>query len=235
MHAQAFAARLAAFTGDSDTADSCAIVYWGLRNLTLILGSNRTKWHEEIDFSTRVEFLEREVSGLMEKLKGKQNGQPRQSQASAAKGKAGGATATGNTATAEGKYTDSLIFSLFYTATRIYLHLTLHQLNTSLPLYPLMAKILEESLSVSDARLKTLLGTFPDLMLWVLFLGGNAAPWGRKGWFAKTVARVLLVKKVEEKKGVEAAADAFLWPEGRVNYNPAPGEGILEVGVATDS
>lgn len=37
-----------------------------------------------------------------------------------------------------------------------------------------------------------------------------------------------MVKKVEERMGVETAAGAFLWPEGRANYDPAAGEGILE-------
>lgn len=87
-----------------------------------------------------------------------------------------------------------------------------------------------------------LLATFPDLMIWVMFLAGSVAGEQRqKVWFAGCVARVLAVrergmgvgagrrgdegglgeqarpaglsKEVEERSEVHRAATRFLWPE----------------------
>lgn len=87
-----------------------------------------------------------------------------------------------------------------------------------------------------------LLATFPDLMVWVMFLAGSVAGEQRqKVWFAGCVARVLAVKErsmgvgagrmgggngrgglarlgvlseeVEDRSEVQRAATRFLWPE----------------------
>ena len=78
--------------------------------------------------------------------------------------------------------------------------------------------MIELSMDIGDRDLDILLKTFPDLMLWVLFWGRSAAILPRKTWFAKMAARILVAGKTEDNI-IRDAASAFLWPEGRENYN----------------
>jgi hypothetical protein len=89
----------------------------------------------------------------------------------------------------------------------------------------MLAERLEYLLDIPHADLNVLLGTFPDLMLWVLFLGGGTAKMRSKIWFAKTAARVLRIQKVNEMDGIKVSATRFLWPEGRENYDPSREDG----------
>jgi hypothetical protein len=97
-------------------------------------------------------------------------------------------------------------------------------------------------LQLSKSTLNMLLATFPDLMIWVMFLAGSVAGEQRqKIWFAGCVARVLAVRErsmgvgagrrgdggglggqslpawlsevAEERSEVQRAATRFLWPE----------------------
>jgi hypothetical protein len=77
---------------------------------------------------------------------------------------------------------------------------------------------LQNSMNMNNCDLDIFLGTFPDLMLWVLFLGGSVADFPQRIWFSKRAARVLRACKVED-NDIKRAAVAFLWPEDRENYN----------------
>jgi hypothetical protein len=93
-----------------------------------------------------------------------------------------------------------------------------------------VGNMLEKSMDIGDRDLNILLSTFPDLMLWVLFLGGSAAVLPRKVWFAKMVTRILMVCETEDNM-IKDAANAFLWPEGRENYNGCTSHDLVSADV----
>jgi hypothetical protein len=85
-------------------------------------------------------------------------------------------------------------------------------------MYEGIARRLEMDMDIDDSAINILLGTFPDLMLWVLFIGGGVASTPRKVWFAKMATRILRIKKVEDDE-VAKTSSYFLWPEGYQNYD----------------
>jgi hypothetical protein len=62
-------------------------------------------------------------------------------------------------------------------------------------------------------NLNVLLATFPELMLWILFLGGKVAETARKPYFARQASMILLMKRIEDQQGILKASQDFLWPE----------------------
>lgn len=122
----------------------------------------------------------------------------------------------------------NLILRLFANTALIYVGVTLRDVVES-ELHRNLAQRLELGMDIDDSELNILLGTFPDLMLWVLFIGGGAVRMRSKVWFARTAARILRIQKVSELDGIKEAASRFLWPEGRENYDPS-----LTVEVAED-
>lgn len=87
----------------------------------------------------------------------------------------------------------------------------------------MLAQHLELLLDIPDAHLNELLGSFPDLLLWVFFLCGASLKAGSsKVWFAKSAARLLRVMNIDELEDIKGASTRFLWPEtaGRKGYDP---------------
>lgn len=76
-----------------------------------------------------------------------------------------------------------------------------------------------------------LLGTFQDLMVWVMFLGGSVAAPREKIVLAKMVSRILLVNRCESEAGILEASQRFLWPE--VCSSDTLGVGGGDVGIVT--
>ena len=62
-------------------------------------------------------------------------------------------------------------------------------------------------------NLNVLLATFPELMLWILFLGGQVAETARKPYFARQASKILLMKRIENQQDILKASQRFLWPE----------------------
>jgi hypothetical protein len=116
----------------------------------------------------------------------------------------------------------NLIFTLFAYAALIYINSIFRDLVPSF-ITGVLAHRLELGLDLEDVELNILLGTFPELMLWILFLGGGAARPKSKIWFAKTASRILRFQKLEKELDITAASTSFLWPEGRENYDDTTG------------
>jgi hypothetical protein len=197
-------ARLLHFTRQLEPSNSAARIYWGLRNVSILkttASSTDSNSSRGLHFSDRCELLEREVQQLLHRSL-------RESSPEIDK--------------------HSLIFTLFARASLIYIYSALRDLLMNVKMFQELGNMLEESMDIGDYDLNILLGTFPDLMLWVLFLGGSVAGLSHKVWFAKTAARILRVFKIEDNM-IKGSAAAFLWPEKRENYDDSAPYGTASV------
>lgn len=199
-YALAFNTRLVNFLGQQQPSELAAKILWGLRNLSVLKETANVAEslsYDSISYSDRVEVIERETEKLLH------------------------GTLQMNNPGSSPKYTNpSLIFTLFSYATLIYINTVFRELVPSF-ITAVLAHRLELGMDLEDAELNILLGTFPELMLWMLFLGGGAARPKSKVWFAKTASKILRVKKIEEETSIATASMSFLWPEGRENYDDA--------------
>lgn len=201
----AFCTRLLNFTGQQHSSQLAANILWGLRNISLLKDTanvTESLSYESISFSDRVELIERETEKLLHGTL--QNNEP---------------------GYAPKRPSPNLIFTLFAYATLIYINTVLRDLVPSF-ITVILAQRLELGLDLEDTELNILLGTFPELMLWMLFLGGGAARPNSKIWFAKTASKILRMQKLEEEPDITAASTSFLWPEGRENYNETTGHDL---------
>jgi len=202
-YAQAFCTRFVNFTGQQELSELAAKILWGLRNLSVLKETaNRAESlsYESISYSDRVELVERETERLLhDTLQDIESGCGLK------------------------KTRPSIIFTLFAYATLIYINSTFRELVPSF-ITTVLAHRLELGMDLEDAELNILLGTFPELMLWILFIGGGAARPKSKIWFAKTASKILRVQKLEEEADIMTAYTSFLWPEGRQNYDDSTGE-----------
>jgi hypothetical protein len=202
-YALGFCTRLVNFTGQQEPSELAAKILWGLRNISVLKETANVAEslsYESISFSDRVELIERETQKLLHDTL--QINEP------------GYAPKQPN---------PSLIFTLFTYATLIYINSVFRDLVPSF-ITVVLANRLEIGMDLEDAELNILLGTFPELMLWTLFIGGGAARPKSKVWFAKIASKILRVQKLEEEKGITAASTFFLWPEGRENYDDSTGD-----------
>jgi hypothetical protein len=204
-YALAFCTRLGNFTGQQEPSDLAGKILWGLRNISVLKETANlaeSMSYESISFSDRVELIERETEKLLHDTL--QNNEP---------------------GYVPKRPSPSLILTLFAYAVLIYINSVFRELVPSF-ITTILAHRLELGMDIEDAELNILLGTFPELMLWILFIGGGAARPKSKIWFAKTASRVLRVQKLEEAKGITAASTSFLWPEGRENYDDSTGDDL---------
>ncbi|KFY02862.1 hypothetical protein O988_01861 [Pseudogymnoascus sp. VKM F-3808] len=194
LYAADLNARLFNFTHQLVLCNDVARIYWGLRNLSILkatANSTDSTSSHGLQFSDRCELLEREVQQLLH-----------------------------SSLRESGPEIDNhnLIFTFFARASLLYIYSALRDLLMNVKMFQEVGNQLQDSLDMNDSDLDIFLGTFPDLMLWVLFLGGSVVDFPQKIWFSKTAARVLRACKVED-NNVKRAAVAFLWPEDRENYN----------------
>lgn len=203
LYALAFCTRLVNFTGQQKPSELAAEILWGLRNLSVLketANAAESLSCESISYSDRVELIERETEKLLhDNLQINDAGY------------------------APKKHNSGLIFSLFAYATLIYINSVFRELVPSF-ITTVLAHRLELGMDLEDAELNILLGTFPELMLWILFTGGGAARPKSKVWFARTASKILRVQKLEEEVGITAASTSLLWPEGRENYDDSTGD-----------
>jgi hypothetical protein len=201
-YALAFCTRLVNFTGQQEPSELAANILWGLRNLSVLKETanvGESLSYESMSYSDRVEVIERETQNLLH-----------------------GTLQTNESVYSSKKPSQSLIFTLFAYAALIHINTVFRDLVPSF-ITSILAHRLELGMDLEDAELNILLGTFPELMLWMLFLGGGAAWPKSKIWFAKTASKILRLKKLEEETGITAASTSFLWPEGRENYDDTTG------------
>ena len=198
LYALAFKSRLINFTGNEEQSELAATIFWGLRNISIKKQTPiqlETSTNDYIPFSDRVELLERETENLLHNC-----------------------LEEIGPALVSGKLHPLGILALFAYAGLIYICLEFRDMVYSCMTCDLAAR-LETGMDLPDPELNVLLGTFPELMLWILFVGGGAARPKARIWFAKTASKILRVKKMSEEEGVRNASKSFLWPEGRENYD----------------
>jgi hypothetical protein len=203
-YARNFSTRLFNFSDSSALSQRAHTLFWGLRNLSLLLEDIRvgraspdTTNAEDLQFTDRVEVLER----LTHSLWYHESSIPQPLPLTTSP------TATTTIAT-------TTVFALLGHATLIYIYTVLRQLPRELGMLKLVAGrivFLLEHMSVGQQNV--LFATFHDLMVWVMFIGGSVAAPREKIVLARLVSRILLVKGCESEEGIREASQRFLWPE----------------------
>lgn len=184
-NAKALGIRLLNFTESHDLSDAAVNIYWGLRNLTKILEGFKAGTEVVDTCEDEVQFSDRVE--ILER-------------------------ATHILWYGSTKKPQTTIFRLFGSAALIYVYIVLRELPPELRMLKLVAMRMKDQMErASD--LNVLLATFPDLMLWILFLGGQVAETERKPFFARQASKILLMKKIENQGDILKASQGFLWPE----------------------
>jgi hypothetical protein len=184
-------ARLLHFTNHQQSSDDVARIYWGLRNISVVATTAfQTDSLSDICFSDRCEVLERAVQELLHRSLRESS-----------------------------RKSDNrdLIFALFARACLIYIYSALRELLTNVKIFQEIGNRMGVGLDIGDHDLNDLLSAFPDLMLWVLCLGRGVVL-SSKVSFAEMTTRILKAKETEDRMTKDLAT-AFLWPEGRKNYD----------------
>ncbi|KAE9378783.1 hypothetical protein N431DRAFT_499520 [Stipitochalara longipes BDJ] len=105
-----------------------------------------------------------------------------------------------------------ILFRTFGYTCLIYIYTIFRELPMGLNMNSMLARKVKLALETC-AELNVLLATFPDLLLWEMFLCGRAAESRDKPFLAQQVTKILMVKKLEDTKDIVAASNALLWPE----------------------
>jgi hypothetical protein len=186
LHIRSFGSRLYNYTG-STLSDQAANVLWGLRNISELVEAFRNKRASlETPSASDIQFTDRVE--VLERL-------------------AHSLWFVEDPATPQ-----HILFRTFGYTCLIYIYTFLRDLPMGLNMNSMLARKVKFALEAC-AELNVLLATFPDLLLWEMFLCGRAAHPREKPFLAQQVTKLLLMRKLEDPKDIVAASDALLWPE----------------------
>jgi hypothetical protein len=203
-YAHTFSTRLFNFSDSSQLSHRAQTLFWGLRNLSLLLEDIRagraspdTTNAADLQFTDRVEILERLAHSLW--YHGPSHSTP---------------PCHPSTQNAPPPPANTTIFCLLGHATLIYIYTVLRELPPQLGMLKLVAaRIVSIFEKTPPGQQNVLLATFQDLMVWVMFVGGSVAAPREKIYLARLVSRILLVNRWEEERDILSASQRFLWPE----------------------
>jgi Fungal specific transcription factor domain len=230
-YARNLSTRLFYFSDSSQLSRRAQTLFWGLRNLSLLLEDIRagraspdTPNAYDLQFTDRVEALERLAHSLWyhDSSETPTDPSPDSCPREHAQAPPPPPPLPANTT----------IFVLLGHATLIYIYTILRELPPELGMLKLVSMRITtilEHLPLTQQNL--LLGTFQDLMVWVMFLGGSVAAPREKVVLAKMVSRILLVNRCESEEGILEASHRFLWPEVCGGDTLAAGEGAGDMRV----
>jgi hypothetical protein len=229
-YARTFSTRLFNFSDSSQLSRRAQTLFWGLRNLSILLedihagrASPDTPHAEDLQFTDRVEVLERLAHALWYH-------EPSATPTNPAPG-----TCPREHAQAPQLASDTTIFALLGHATLIYIYTVLRELPPELGMLKLVSTRITNLLEhLPPTQQNLLLGTFQDLMIWVMFLGGSVAAPREKVVLAKMVSRILLVNRCESEEGIFEASQRFLWPEVCGGDTLGAGAAVGEAGELED-
>jgi hypothetical protein len=185
-HTNSFGARLHNFTG-SPLSDEAAKVLWGLRGLSELVEDFKThKLTPDTMYASDIQFTDRVevLERLMHQLWFVEDSENPQ----------------------------HIIFQTFGFTCLIYLYTMFRELPLGLDMNKMLAKKVKLALETCT-ELNVLLATFPDLLLWEMFLCGRAAVPRDKPFLAQQATKILMVRKLEKANDIVAASDEFLFPE----------------------
>jgi hypothetical protein len=184
-NAKALGVRLFNFTELREFSDIAVNIYWGLRNLTEIVEGFKAGVEVVDGHADDLQFSDR-VEGLER--------------------------ATHTLWYSSTKDPQTTIFRLFGSATLIYIYTILRELPSELRMLKLLAMRMKDQMERAS-NLNYILATFPELMLWILFVAGQVAETERKPFFARQASKILLMKRIENQTDILKASQSFLWPE----------------------
>ena len=184
-NAKALGIRLFTFTELRDFSDIAVNIYWGLRNLTEIVEGFKASVEIVDSYADDLQFSDR-----VEVLE----------------------RATHTLWYSSTKDPQTTIFRLFGCATLIYIYTILRELPPELRMLKLLAMRMKDQMERAS-NLNDIFATFPELMLWILFLAGQVAEAERKPFFARQASKILLMKRIENRTDILNAYQTFLWPE----------------------
>lgn len=184
-NAKALGTRLFNFTELQVLSDVVVNIYWGLRNLTEIVEGFKAGIEVVDSHEHDIQFSDR-----VEVLE----------------------RATHILWCRSTRDPQTTIFRLFGSATLIHIYTILRELPPELRMLKLIAMRMKDQMERAP-NLNDILATFPELMLWILFVGGQVAETERKPFFARQASKILLMKRIENQTDILHASQNFLWPE----------------------
>jgi hypothetical protein len=188
--ATAFGARVYAFTGSKELSQHASTAFWGLRSISELQSMRKMEAFVDTAGPCDIQYSDRTeaLERVLVPLWYVKNGDC----------KCAG------------------LLRMFAWASLIYLYADLRDAPNGMTLYGRLAERIR--VEMDECReLDASYEAFPDLMLWILFLGGRGASFGSKLYFAKRAAKILAAQGVLEELDIKVASQAFLWPIDREN------------------
>ena len=108
------------------------------------------------------------------------------------------------------------LLRMFAWASLIYLYANLRDAPKGMPLYGRLAERIRVEMDECH-ELKVIYETFPDLMLWILFLAGRVRASSPTHTSQERQLKFWPLKRVFEEIDIKVASQTFLWPIERAN------------------
>jgi hypothetical protein len=182
--AMLYEAKLFHLTGLQDLSKETVKVYWGMRNL---MGLKEAALH----LTRKVEFAS--WSDMVERLKRR-------------------VVALLQSEVVKSGDPKLSIFVLFGNAAIFHISMFMRDLPRGVPLYKLLSSRLRASIEAAD--LAYLHQQYPEMMLWILLIGGlGSTGTPNRGWYAGLLAQTCIALGLQGGNAIAYALTEFLWSE----------------------
>lgn len=179
-----YEAKLFSLTGLRNLSKEIMGVYWGMHNLTDLK-------EVAIHLKQRVEFLS--YSDMAERLERR-------------------VIALVQSGVFKSPKQNGSIFVLFGNAALFHVYMFMRDLPRGLPFSNLIATRLRTSLEAAD--LEYLHKEYPEMMLWILMMGGlGSSSTANREWYAKLLAQACIASGLRGGNAIASALADFLWSE----------------------
>jgi len=183
--AMLYEAKIFHLTGLRDLGKETMEVYWGMRNLT---GLKEVAVH----LTQRVEFAS--WSDMVERLERRV------------------ITLLRSEVLKSRNNPNFSIFKLFGHAAIFHIYMFMRDLPRGLPFYHLVSGRLRASIEAAD--LKHLQKEYPEMMLWIILVGGlGSTGTPNRGWYADLLAQACMASGLRGGNAIAYALAEFLWSE----------------------
>jgi hypothetical protein len=188
--ATAFGARMYIFTGSKEISQQASTAFWGLRSVSELQSIRKMEAFVDTAGPDNIQYSDRTeaLERVLVPLWYVKNGECK----------------------------CASLLRMFAWASLIYLYADLRDAPIGMSLYGRLAERIRIEMD-ECYELDAIYETFPDLMLWILFLAGRGARVESKPYFARPAAKILAAQGVFEEPDIKAASQAFLWPIEKAN------------------
>ena len=182
--AMLYEAKLFRLTGLRDLSKETIELYWGMRNLT---GLKEVSIHlkQRVEFLSYSDMVERLERRVITLVQSKVSKSPKQ---------------------------NGSIFVLFGNAALFHVYMFMRDLPRGLPFSNLLATHLRTSIEAAD--LESLHNEYPEMMLWILMMGGlGSSSTTNRRWYAELLVQACMTSELRGGNAIAIALADFLWSE----------------------